>query len=57
MELDARSRAQDAFQAGEVEVVVATVAFGMGIDKRPTSATSCTATCRARWRRTTSTAR
>jgi ATP-dependent DNA helicase RecQ len=33
MEADARSRAQDAFKAGEVDVVVATVAFGMGIDK------------------------
>jgi ATP-dependent DNA helicase RecQ len=33
MEPDARTRAQDAFQAGEVDVVVATVAFGMGIDK------------------------
>jgi ATP-dependent DNA helicase RecQ len=33
MDGDARSRAQDAFQAGEVDVVVATVAFGMGIDK------------------------
>ncbi len=33
MEADARSRAQDAFQAGAVDVVVATVAFGMGIDK------------------------
>jgi ATP-dependent DNA helicase RecQ len=33
MEPDARSRAQDAFQSGEVDVVVATVAFGMGIDK------------------------
>ncbi len=28
-----RSRAQDAFQSGAAEVVVATVAFGMGIDK------------------------
>ena len=33
MEADARSRVQDAFQAGDVDVVVATVAFGMGIDK------------------------
>jgi ATP-dependent DNA helicase RecQ len=33
MEPEARSRAQDAFQAGDVDVVVATVAFGMGIDK------------------------
>jgi len=30
---EARSRAQDAFAAGEVDVVVATVAFGMGIDR------------------------
>ncbi len=33
MDPDARTRAQDAFQSGEVDVVVATVAFGMGIDK------------------------
>jgi ATP-dependent DNA helicase RecQ len=33
MESDARSAAQDAFQRGQVDVVVATVAFGMGIDK------------------------
>jgi ATP-dependent DNA helicase RecQ len=33
MEAEDRSRAQDAFQSGRVEVVVATVAFGMGIDK------------------------
>lgn len=33
MEAEDRTRAQDAFQAGEVEVVCATVAFGMGIDK------------------------
>jgi len=33
METDERSRAQDAFQAGGVDVVCATVAFGMGIDK------------------------
>jgi ATP-dependent DNA helicase RecQ len=33
MENDARGKAQDAFQSGEVDVVVATVAFGMGIDK------------------------
>jgi ATP-dependent DNA helicase RecQ len=33
MESDERSRAQDAFQSGEVDVVCATVAFGMGIDK------------------------
>lgn len=30
---DARTAAQDAFAAGEVDVVVATVAFGMGIDR------------------------
>ncbi|HEX8908099.1 MAG TPA: helicase-related protein, partial [Anaeromyxobacteraceae bacterium] len=33
MEPEERTRAQDAFQAGAVEVVCATVAFGMGIDK------------------------
>ncbi len=33
MESDERSRAQDAFQSGGVDVVCATVAFGMGIDK------------------------
>ena len=33
MESEARSAAQDAFQSGQVDVVVATVAFGMGIDK------------------------
>jgi ATP-dependent DNA helicase RecQ len=33
MEPEARSGVQDAFQAGAVEVVAATVAFGMGIDK------------------------
>ena len=33
MEADARARVQDAFQSGVVDVVVATVAFGMGIDK------------------------
>lgn len=33
MEADARSRAQDAFIKEEVDVVVATVAFGMGIDR------------------------
>jgi ATP-dependent DNA helicase RecQ len=30
---DERSRVQDGFQAGALDVVVATVAFGMGIDK------------------------
>jgi RecQ family ATP-dependent DNA helicase len=33
MEGSERARVQDAFLRGEVEVVVATVAFGMGIDK------------------------
>jgi len=33
MEAEARSRVQGAFQRGELEVVVATVAFGMGVDK------------------------
>jgi len=33
MEGDQRTRAQDQFHSGEVDVVVATVAFGMGIDK------------------------
>jgi ATP-dependent DNA helicase RecQ len=33
LEPEERERVQDAFQAGEVDVVVATVAFGMGIDK------------------------
>ncbi len=33
LEADVRARVQDAFQAGAVDVVVATVAFGMGIDK------------------------
>ncbi len=33
LEPEERSRVQDAFQADQVDVVVATVAFGMGIDK------------------------
>ena len=33
MEPEQRTRTQDAFQEGAVDVVVATVAFGMGIDK------------------------
>jgi ATP-dependent DNA helicase RecQ len=33
LEPDVRSKVQDAFQAGGADVVVATVAFGMGIDK------------------------
>jgi RecQ family ATP-dependent DNA helicase len=33
MDPDARERVQSAFQSGELEVVVATIAFGMGIDK------------------------
>ncbi len=33
LEPEVRTRVQDAFQAGALEVVVATVAFGMGIDK------------------------
>jgi ATP-dependent DNA helicase RecQ len=33
MEPERRERAQDAFAAGKADVVVATVAFGMGIDK------------------------
>ncbi len=33
LDADVRERVQTAFQAGELEVVVATIAFGMGIDK------------------------
>jgi RecQ family ATP-dependent DNA helicase len=33
LDAETRERVQRAFQAGEVEVVVATIAFGMGIDK------------------------
>jgi RecQ family ATP-dependent DNA helicase len=33
MDADRRERVQKAFQAAELEVVVATIAFGMGIDK------------------------
>jgi ATP-dependent DNA helicase RecQ len=33
MEAEARNRAQEAFQRDDADVVVATVAFGMGIDK------------------------
>jgi ATP-dependent DNA helicase RecQ len=33
LEPEVRARVQDAFQAGTVDVVAATVAFGMGIDK------------------------
>ncbi|ACG72120.1 ATP-dependent DNA helicase, RecQ family [Anaeromyxobacter sp. K] len=33
LEPDVRARVQDEFQSGALEVVVATVAFGMGIDK------------------------
>jgi ATP-dependent DNA helicase RecQ len=33
LDADTRERVQRAFQSGELEVVVATIAFGMGIDK------------------------
>ena len=33
MDADSRERVQRAFQAAELEIVVATIAFGMGIDK------------------------
>ncbi len=33
LDAETRNRVQDAWQAGEAEVIVATVAFGMGIDK------------------------
>ncbi|HEX9082161.1 MAG TPA: ATP-dependent DNA helicase RecQ [Holophagaceae bacterium] len=33
MDAEARTRAQEAFQRDDVDVIVATVAFGMGIDK------------------------
>ncbi|HEX6273573.1 MAG TPA: ATP-dependent DNA helicase RecQ [Polyangiaceae bacterium] len=33
MDSSERDRAQDAFRTGEVDVIVATIAFGMGIDK------------------------
>ncbi|MGA3131332.1 MAG: ATP-dependent DNA helicase RecQ [Terracidiphilus sp.] len=33
LDAETRDRVQKAFQAGELEVVVATIAFGMGIDK------------------------
>jgi ATP-dependent DNA helicase RecQ len=33
LDADTRERVQTAFQAGQLEVVVATIAFGMGIDK------------------------
>jgi DNA topoisomerase-3 len=33
LETDARARVQEAFASGQLDVIVATVAFGMGIDK------------------------
>ena len=33
LDAETRERVQSAFQAGKLEVVVATIAFGMGIDK------------------------
>jgi len=45
MDADERAATQERFAAGEVGVVVATIAFGMGIDRR-TCGSSCTATCR-----------
>jgi len=33
MSADARTRVQDAFQRDDIDVVIATIAFGMGIDK------------------------